>query len=141
MVNNVQHLIKKLSYEVPAAKLRRLTPLSAVQCNLASGSSTDVMLTRLKNLAGIIPQVDDKAVQELVPLDAEKKYIDNLCEKMLYLESILTKLQASNTSLSDLRLLVDAVVYPNPPIEAPIVPNVQIVKNPSFESTPHCMKN
>ena len=57
-ISKVQELMHKLCYHIPAAMLRRLTPLSAFTANVTRWSSTHAMLKRYVAIREFITEID-----------------------------------------------------------------------------------
>ncbi|MEM9079038.1 MAG: hypothetical protein AAGC43_18510 [Bacteroidota bacterium] len=77
-VDAVQALMKKLSYQIPTTKLRKLTHLKAIQDNVTRCSYTFKMLKRYMEIREFIGKLNDDDVLDLLPRKEEKKRIGEL---------------------------------------------------------------
>lgn len=58
-MTKISALIKQLSFDLPAAKVRSATPLSAVQCNKTLWSSSYVTLKKFRDLEPFVIKIYD----------------------------------------------------------------------------------
>lgn len=132
-IGMIQTLMKKLSFQIPAAKLRMHTPLKATQRNETRWSSTYTMLSRFLELLPFLPRIDDDDVQLLIPSDQQNTEIRELCVKLAELDSVTKTLQNASTTMADVRALFDAVLDHYPFLHMRLSENADIVENKHFE--------
>lgn len=134
LVQIVRCLMKKLSFQIPAAKLRRLTPLKSQHANATRWSSTFHMLKRYLVLKEFIVQLDDAEIIDLLPDGEEHARIETICNKMSDLDSITLQLQDDHTTISDARDMFDAIMHRHGCTKHRLAQNAPIVENVTFES-------
>ncbi|KAG7361649.1 hypothetical protein IV203_036750 [Nitzschia inconspicua] len=101
----VYRLMKKLKNIIPAAKLRKLTPLRAKCSNATRWSSTYEMLLRYKQLEEFLPKL-----------------------------GLMEALQAENRTLLEVRDLFDEVIKKYPETKDRLSENASIIHDKLFES-------
>lgn len=78
IILKVSQLMRKLSYQIPSAKLRAFTTLNAKMSNATRWSSTYKMLHRLEELLPFLIQIEYDEIKELLPSDDEQTEIKSL---------------------------------------------------------------
>lgn len=134
VIEKVQAIMKKLSYQIPAAKLRRFTLLKAKQRNVTRWSSTYDMLRRYRELKEFLPKLDDVELESILLSEEEDILVDHLCTKLRDLDSVTKELQRSNISLAEARVLFDGVIEKYPNSKRRLGPDSNIIENKRFES-------
>ncbi|KAH9088578.1 hypothetical protein Ae201684P_017187 [Aphanomyces euteiches] len=105
--------MRKLRHVVPAAKLRRLTPLKAKMKNSTRWSSTNHMLQRYVEIKPFVMMIGDREIDALLPSVGQDRLIDDLLLVLKDLDTATLALQGEEIRLS---------------------PDTDIVANPDFEN-------
>ena len=125
-IEQVHKLMKKLSYQIPAPKLRALIPLKAVCANVTRWSSTFHMLRRYDRIREFILQINDSEVGELIPDDNDHEQICELLAKLTQIDSVTVELQDDSTAIADARCLFDAVIRKYPSTKSRLMKDAEI---------------
>lgn len=133
-ITKVNDLMKKLSYQIPAAKLRRFTHLKAKISNETRWSSTYNMLKRYIEIKEYLPQLELPEIDELLLSDQDDLTIERLCQKFANLDSVTIALQDNSTTISKARCLFDSVIEDYPRLASRLATDAQIVDNDHFEN-------
>ncbi|KAH9132292.1 hypothetical protein AeRB84_021278 [Aphanomyces euteiches] len=107
LVNLVNELMRKLRHVVPAAKLRRLTPLKAKMKNSTRWSSTNHMLQRYVEIKPFVMMIGGREIDALLPSVGQDRLIDDLLLVLKDLDTATLALQGEEMSLLDVRNLFD----------------------------------
>lgn len=134
LVEVVQKVMLKLRNLIPAAKLRRHTPLKPLLNNVTRWSSTHSMLRRYQQLRDFVPSIGDDGITILLPSNAEEKKIDGLVLILDELDSVTKRLQDEETTMADVRVLFDATIAKYPETLCRLGETAGIVLHPEFES-------
>lgn len=129
----VWFLMKPLSFNIPAAKLRRLNLLSAVNRNETPWRSTYAMLKRFRDLEPFLIQIDDDDVQALLPKQDKKIDVHRILKQLEDLNFITKKLQSDSVTLYDPRIMFNTVIEQDLLAKKRLDPNAAIVQNSVFE--------
>ncbi|RLN26561.1 hypothetical protein BBJ28_00020421 [Nothophytophthora sp. Chile5] len=132
LVDQVQALSIQLRFPNNAAELVRDTRLKLLKANATRWASTFKMLARYVTIRDAIKMVS--AVEDLLPRPITHRQIVQLVSKLEDLDSVRVKLQAEDRSLTDARLLFDAVMARYPMTVEHLKPSAKIVHSPAFES-------
>ncbi|RHY91523.1 hypothetical protein DYB35_011310 [Aphanomyces astaci] len=119
---------------LPAARLRRLTHLTAITRKATRWSSTYAMLKRYIAIRGFVHQLNDRTILSLLPTDEQDKEIDILLGILGELESGTKDLQAEDSTILDARNLFDETILLYPDAAKRLGPNADILVSPIFES-------
>ncbi|KAG7355610.1 hypothetical protein IV203_000296 [Nitzschia inconspicua] len=130
----VYRLMKKLKNIIPAAKLRKLTPLRAKCSNATRWSSTYEMLLRYKLLEEFLPKLGLMEVEDMMPTHRQKLTIDLLISILTDFQSVTKALQAENRTLLEVRDLFDEVIKKYPETKDRLSENASIIRDKLFES-------
>lgn len=136
-IESVRVLMKRLSYQIPAARLRRHTKLRAKQDCETRWSSTFQMMKRYIALRPAIAQLDLPEIDDLLPPSHHHNEVVHLCQKLEELESITKKLQNPSVTLWDARILFDGMCEKFGEIDSlpdRLGPRSAIVENSAFEA-------
>ncbi|RHY49566.1 hypothetical protein DYB30_011046 [Aphanomyces astaci] len=130
----VHAIMKKLSNVIPAAKLRRMTPLCPKQRNKTRWSSTVAMLAQYVELKPFLPQLGLDDIDMLLNNSWQDRDVELLIAQLTDLNSVTLALQDKSLTLADVRLLFDDVVVQYPGAEVCLGSDASIVEDPTFES-------
>ncbi|RHY44050.1 hypothetical protein DYB34_012661 [Aphanomyces astaci] len=125
--------MKKLKNLKLAAKLRRLTPLGAINRNVTRWSSTYSMLKRYVAIRTYIRLLGDRNILHLTPTDDQDDEIDALLLVLDELESVTLALQEVATSMLDVRNLFDECMLLHPSASKRLASNSAVVGHADFE--------
>ena len=134
LFGNIHQIMILLSSLKRAGKLRRLTPLEPVLMNVTRWSSKYAMLERYFRLEGFLKELDDLAVNILMPSGRELNQLKMVQKQLVDFNLITLKLQDPSITLLDVRLIFDEVILSYPEMEHYLAKDARIVKNPIFES-------
>ncbi|KAG7354964.1 hypothetical protein IV203_004320 [Nitzschia inconspicua] len=134
LITCVCRLMKKLKNIIPAAKLRKLTPLRAKCSNATRWSSTYEMLVRYKQLEEFLPKLGFVEVEDMMPNHSQKLTIDLLMSILTDLQSVTKALQAENRTVLEVRDLFDEVIKTYPQTKNRLGENASIIHDNVFES-------
>ncbi|KAG7352365.1 hypothetical protein IV203_008413 [Nitzschia inconspicua] len=134
LITCVYRLMKKLKNIIPAAKLRKLTPLRAKCSNATRWSSTYEMLVRYKQLEEFLPKLGLVEVEDMMPNHSQKFTIDLLMSILTDLQSVTKALQAENRTVLEVRDLFDEVIKTCPQTKNRLGENASIIHDNVFES-------
>lgn len=134
VVDKINNLMQKLKFSIPAAKLRKYTPLVAKTKNSTRWSSTYEMIDRYRKIMPFLKKLDIENFDALLLLKKENEEVDELFIKLCDLQSVTKILQCDNTTLSEARVLFDAVIEDHPTISSRLGSDASIVHSPVFES-------
>ncbi|KAH9108336.1 hypothetical protein AeMF1_016490 [Aphanomyces euteiches] len=126
--------MRKLRRVVPAAKLRRLTPLKAKMKNSTRWSSTYHMLQRYVEIKPSVMMIGDREIDALLPSVGQDRLIDELLLVLKDLDTATLALQGEEMSLLDVRNLFDEAMDDYPSASSRLSPDADIVANPDFEN-------
>ncbi len=101
VIDKVQCLMKKLSYQIPAAILRDFTHLRAKCSNVTRSSSTAAMLKRFFPFERILPKLEMDEIGNLTTSEIRK--IEELCTRFEHLDSVTKALHSDNVNLAEAR--------------------------------------
>ncbi|KAG7341354.1 hypothetical protein IV203_023305 [Nitzschia inconspicua] len=124
----------KLKNIIPAANLRKLTPLRAKCSNATRWSSTYEMLVRYKQLEEFLPKLGLVEVEDMMPNHSQKLTIDLLMSILSDLQSVTKALQAENRTVLDVRDLFDEVIKTYPQTKNRLGENASIIHDNVVES-------
>ncbi|RQM29283.1 hypothetical protein B5M09_013613 [Aphanomyces astaci] len=130
----VHAIMKKLSNIIPAAKLRRMTPLCPKQRNKTRWSSSVAMLARYVELKPFLPQLGIDDIDMLLLNSRQDRDVDLLIAQLTDLNSVTLALQDESLTLADVRMLFDEVVVQYSGAEVRLGPDASVVEDPTFES-------
>lgn len=133
VIQRVMRLMRKLQDLLPAAKLRRLTPLCAKVMCVTRWSSCLHMLRRYEDLLPYITETAEDDVIDLLPSTREHKQITALVAVLKDLDSVTKVLQSDETTLADVRMLFDKVLEEHPQLSNRLSDDASIVHDVSFE--------
>lgn len=133
-IDKVHELMKRLRYQIPAAKLRRLTHLTALTANKTRWSSTYMMVKRYFYIKEHIKAIYIPDVKELLLDDDEELVITTFMKKLHDLESVTKQLQSDSVTVAEYRGLLDALIELHPSTRERLKQNSEIVADPLFES-------
>lgn len=133
IVEKVHRLMKKMSFQIPAAKLRKLTHLRPKLRNDTRWSSTYVMLQRYIQVHEIIKQIELPEVQELRLCDGDHVEVERLFRLLGDLQSVTKELQFEDVGLCLACVLFDGVMEKHPQASSRLRPRSPLVENPAFE--------
>lgn len=136
-VGHVRELMRKLSYQIPAARLRRLTHLKAKIDNDTRWSSTYEMLKRYIDIKDVLPELGMPEIDDLLLIEEDHIQVVSTCKKLEDIDSITKKLQDPTISISDTRALFDGMIERFSSMDCMkqrLGPKAAIVENPQFES-------
>lgn len=102
--------MKKLSYPIPSAKLRRFTHLRPKLKNDTSWSSLFEMLGCYTQIKSFLHSVDLPDVRELLFDESKKEKIDRLLLWLKDLESFTKALQANDVGLGEVHVWFYGVI-------------------------------
>ncbi|KAH9115036.1 hypothetical protein AeMF1_010894 [Aphanomyces euteiches] len=122
LVNLVNEHMRKLRHVVPAAKLRRLTPLKANMKNSTRWSSTYHMLQRYVEMKPFVMMIGDREIDALLPSVGQDRLIDELLLVLKDLDTATLALQGEEMSLLDVRNLFDEAMDDIRPHQVDFVP-------------------
>ncbi|RQM24204.1 hypothetical protein B5M09_007767 [Aphanomyces astaci] len=124
----------KLRFTLPAARLRRVTPLRAITLSATRWSSTFNMLKRYIELKPFLWAIADDSIDVLRLNVVENREVTALLVTLEDLNSITLALQGDECSLLEVRQIFDTVIEDYPNAVGRLGPSARVVKNPSFES-------
>ncbi|RHY87092.1 hypothetical protein DYB37_010240 [Aphanomyces astaci] len=133
VIDKVNQLMTKLRFTLPAARLRRLTPLVAKTNNTTRWSSTYSMLKRYNEIKSFLIDINDNNIDVLRLNVVEDREVTTLLTKLEDLNAITLALQSEDCSLLDARQIFDTVIEDYPDAAARLDRSTAIVKNPAFE--------
>lgn len=133
VVDTVKRLLKNLSYQIPAANIRRLADLRARNINDTRCSSTPNMQQRFQGIKVFITSTNYEDIQYLISDQEHQKQILALCNKLQDIDTVNKYLQKYCITLSDAHILFDAVMSRNVSTKSSLKQASSTVKNPIFE--------
>ena len=92
------------------------------------------MLSRYVQLSSVIPKIQVKGIVDLIPTLREDLVIKRMVEDMRELDSVTKALQRESLTLSDVRLLFDAILEKYPKEGSRLKSDAATVQNLDFES-------
>ena len=134
IVKKIHAIMSKFRYPIPAAKLRKLTPLKAKTYVETRWSSAVEMLRRYALLRDFFPRIDLEGLDEMLLTVSGNKIVDKLCSQFSDLNSITKGLQSNSVTISEVRAYFDEVIDMYPEAHARLSSRASIVKQPDFES-------
>lgn len=134
LIGKVHDLMRRISFQIPSAKLRRLTPLKPKMGNETRWSSTYEMLERYIRLKSYIPQIGVDEVEELMLSEDEDDDLLRLLRQLKDLDSVTKALQDARHGLYDARLLFEGVMDKHPSTRSRLGTRSNLVDNPIFEN-------
>lgn len=114
LLSKVEDVIKRLSFQIPAAKLHQRTHLQDKQSDDTRWSSSYHMLQRYMELEAHLKLIDDDGIREMLLSSDELDDAKDLCKKLNTQGSVKVKLQRRLTTLADPRTLFDTVIAKHP---------------------------
>ena len=126
--------MKKLSFQIPAAKLREFTHLRTKCNNEMRWSSTYNMLTRYKAIREFLPALEVPEIEELVLSDSANHAVDSLCITLHDLDSVTKELQEDSLTLAQARAMFVSTVKEFPETEDRLKDTAVTIENPRFEN-------
>ncbi len=93
MLDKLNSLVRKLKIPIPAAKLAKLTNLTAKSAKVTRWSSTAEILRRYVEIAESIDRLEIEEIYHLIPDRRKKKVIEELPTEFLKLDNVMKKLQ------------------------------------------------
>lgn len=130
-IEKVQKIMKKLSCQLPAAKLRRFTHLKAKQNNVTRWSSTYDMLKRYVELREFLTLLD---IPDIFLSSREDAEVNSVLVTLSDLDSITKELQKESTTMCEARTLFDGVLSEFPEMENRLSATSNIIENKVFEA-------
>ena len=134
VIDKVHELMKKLKYQIPAAKLRSLTHLTAQTANETRWSSTYHMIRRYDEIRDHLPALNLPEINELLLDEDDELMVATLLKKLRGLDSGTKQLQSENVTIAEARGLFDAVMEKHPSTSSRLRPDADIVSDTAFES-------
>lgn len=114
VVDKVHELMKKLNYQIPAAKLRHLTHLTVQKENKTRWSSTYKMVERYIAINLHVESFNILEITELLLDEDENAVIKSLLKKLGHLETVTKALKSDAVTVAEARGLLDAVIDAHP---------------------------
>lgn len=127
--------MKKLSFQIAAAKLKRYTLLKYKQCNDTCWSSTYERNLRFLELVPFIEKLHNEETVDFLPSYDEQAEVKFLCIPLAEMNSVMNELQRASLTLSEARVIFDAVVRKHGSTSKRLGGNVTIVENTIFKSS------
>ncbi|OWZ06336.1 hypothetical protein PHMEG_00021418 [Phytophthora megakarya] len=115
-------------------RLLELGALMPVFRNATQWSSTFSMVERYFKINGVLENIDDDTLADVIPTARDNIKVKALYEDLKKLESVNKKLHTESLSLHDVRLLFDHVIKHFPGTAAYLSPTASLVKFPDFEN-------
>ncbi|RHY05928.1 hypothetical protein DYB37_012316 [Aphanomyces astaci] len=134
LLEAVNDLMKKLKNLIPAAKLRRLTPLAVKTRNVTRWSSTYAMLRRYSDTKHFIRQVNDRSVLPYLLSSDQDKEVDKLLLLLADLNSATVALQSEVATMAFVRVLFDETMRTYPSARSRLGVDADIVHFQDFEN-------
>ena len=134
LVEKIKKLASKLKHGLPAAKLRRHTPLASVTRNQTRWSSTFEMLKRYTQIREYIRLIGDADIDDLCLTPRENRDVDTLLPVLTDLDAVTKVLQAESTTVMKARDMQDETVAEFPQLHDRLSSTANIVHSPTFES-------
>ncbi|RHY54374.1 hypothetical protein DYB34_008861 [Aphanomyces astaci] len=131
-IDQVNQLMTKLRFTLPAARLRRLTSLVAKTNKTTRWSSTYSMLKWYNEIKSFLIDINDNNIYVLRLNVVEDREVTALLTKLEDLNAITLALQFEDCSF-DARQIFDTVIEDYPDAAAQLGRSAVIVKNPAFE--------
>ena len=134
-VQMVNDLMKKFKYLIPAAKLRKHTPLCAITRNETRWSSIFAMLGRYLDLKDFIKEIakEDADIRPLILTKSQDIAVQNLFTDLKKLDTVTLALQAEKCTIATVRYIFDEVMKDFPSMVYRLSPSADIVHNDIFE--------
>lgn len=132
-MTKIPALIKRLSFNISAAKLQLLTPLRAVQCNRTRYSSMYANLKRFCDFELFLIRIGDGDIQALLSTNDEKIDAHNISKTLEDMDSIIIKLQLDSVKMFDTGILFIAMKEQGTMAKKNLDKDASIVENVAFE--------
>lgn len=114
-------------------KLRRKTDLEPVKRNVTRWSSTYEMLKRFFQIKDFVDDLDPDLACHL-PSGYQTLLLKKILQDLSIFDNVSKQLQDQNCTLSEVRILFDAIINAYPGMEHYLAPNSHIVHSKNFES-------
>lgn len=133
-VQKIYAIMSKLRNPTLSAKLFCLCGLRSKTANETRWSSTFEMFKRYMQIREFLPELGSEDLDDLALSVPETRKIEQLMDRLKTVDSVTKELQAESTTLSDVRVLFDAIIDKFPSTRGRLSSNAGIVNNVDFES-------
>ena len=134
LITKVHAIMVKLRGLLLSAKLQKLTQLGAKLNNRTRWSSSIEMLQRYTKIRQHLSALEDDVIDAMCLTNSENRRIDVLLKKLDPLESVTKSLQHEGRTVSEVRILFDAVIENYSGTATRLFSSAEIVHSPEFES-------